>query len=126
MSYLQKDKVTDVTAVLKTIKKECNKSKNYRNTTGLRKEAVWLIAESELRAGRYKNMNSAWKTIHDACARRLRPQVANIKDFDNLVDQWLFKNSMQLKDVLLEHAESRLQRNEVDQCFEQGENRVSV
>jgi hypothetical protein len=126
MSYYQRDMVTDVVAVLKTIRDEFSKSKNYRNTTELRKEAVRLIAELELRARRYKNTDSAQKTIHDACARRLRPQVANIGDFDNLVDQWLRKNSMQLKDVLLGHAESRLQRSEVDQWFEQGENRISV
>ena len=126
MSYYQRDKVTDVMAVLKTIRDEFDKSKNYRNTTELRKEAVRLIAEVELRAKRYKNTDSAQKTIHDACARRLRPQVANIGDFDNLVDQWLRKNSMQLKDVLLGHAESRLQRSEVNQQFERGENRISV
>ena len=126
MSYYQRDKVTDVMAVLKTISGEFNKSKNYCNTTELRKEAVWLIAELELQARRYKNIDSAQKTIHDACARRLRPQVANIGDFDNLVDQWLRKNSMQLKDVLLGHAESRLQRSEVDKWFEQGENKISA
>lgn len=126
MSYYQRNKVTDVMAVLETIRDEFNKSKNYRNTTELRKEAVGLMAELELRARRYKNADSAQKTIHDACARRLRPQVANIRDFDNIVDQWLRKSSMQLKDILLGHAESRLQRSEVDQWFEQSEKRISV
>lgn len=126
MSYYQRDKVTDVMTVLKNIRDEFNKSKNYRNTSELRKEAVRLIAELELRAKRYKNTDSAQKTIHDACARRLRPQVANIGDFDNLVDQWLRKDSMQLKDVLLGHAGSHLQRSEVNQWFDHSEKRISV
>jgi hypothetical protein len=122
MSYHQRDKVTDVMAVLGTIKQEFKGRRNYRNTTELRKEAVRLVAESELRARRYKNENSAHKTIHDACARRLRPQVADIRDFDNFVDQWLRQDSMRLKDILLGHSESRLQRTEVDLWFRQSGN----
>jgi hypothetical protein len=120
MSCYQRDKVTDVIAVLGTIKQEFKGRSNFRNTTELRKEAVRLVAESELRARRYKNENSAQKTIHDACARRLRPQVGNIEDFDSLVDQWLRQDSMRLKAILLRHAESRSQRTQVDLWFNQG------
>lgn len=77
MSYYQRDKVTDVMAVLEAIRGEFTTRRNHRNTTELRKEAVRLVAESELRARRYKNADSALKTIHDACARRLRPQVGD-------------------------------------------------
>ena len=126
MTNAQKDKVTDVIAVLKTIKGEFETRYNYRNTTELRKEAVRLIAESELRARRYKNTNSAQKTIHDACARRLRPQVGNIEDSDNLVNQWLRQHSMRLRDILLGHSESRLQRTEVDQWFREVEKHKTV
>ena len=117
MSYYQRDKVTDVMAVLGTIRREFKARNSYRNTTELRKEAVRLVAESELGTGRYKNENSAQKTIHDACARRLRPQVVNVKDFDSFVDQWLRQGSTRLKDILLGHSENRLQRTEVDLWF---------
>jgi hypothetical protein len=89
MSPYQKDKVTDVMAVLRSIRSEFKKQNANRNTTELRKEAVRLVAESELRAKRYRNADSAHKTVHDACARRLWPKVAGIVDFDSLVDQWL-------------------------------------
>jgi len=118
----QNDKVTDVMAVLGKIKGEFRRRNSYRNTTELRKDAVRSIAESELRARRYKNEDSAKKTIHDACARRLRPQVANIAAFDSLVDQWLRQNSMRLKDILLGYLESRSQRAQVSRWFEQDEN----
>lgn len=120
MSY-QNDKVTDVMAVLTDIKGEFKRRNSYRNTTEMRKDAVRGVAESELRAKRYKNEASAQKTIHDACARRLRPEVANIADFDSLVDQWLRQRSMRLKDILLSHSKSRSQRAEVSQIFEQDE-----
>jgi len=114
----QNDKVNDVMAVLKTMRNEFRKTSDYRSSTELRKEAVKEVAEVELQEKRYKNQDSAFKTIHDACARRLRPQVSNIKDFDRLTDQWLRQNSMKLKDVLLSHSESRSQRAAVADFFE--------
>jgi hypothetical protein len=118
----QNDKVSDVMAVLRNIKEGFKRRNNYRDTTELRKDAVMVVAESGLRAGRYKNEDSALKSIHDACARRLRPQVVNIAEFDRLVDQWLRQNSMRLKDILLEHSESRSQRAQVSPWFGGEEN----
>ena len=57
------------------------------------------------------------KTIHDACARRLKPDVGNIKHFDKLADEWLHQNSMKLKDILLKHAESHSQQGVVTDFF---------
>jgi len=37
------------------------------------------VAETELRARRFLNRDSASKSIHDACARRME---GNIRDFD--------------------------------------------
>ena len=95
MSYYN-DKVTDVMDVLKNIREEYNKSKYSPNINELRKYAVRYVAESQLQLKRYKNDNSAQKTIHDACARRLKPEVLNIADFDILVDHWLRKGSLQV------------------------------
>jgi len=123
MSY-QNDKVTDVMAVLKTIKAVFKGRNNYLNTTELRRDAVRSVAESELRASpeRYNGEDSARKCIHDACARRLKPDVANIAVFDALLDKWLRQGSMQLRDILLRHSESRSQRVQVSQWFERDEN----
>ena len=115
---MQNDKVSDVMAVLSLMRDEFNKSPYHRNTTELRKEAVKIVAEKGLRANRFKNETSSINTIHDACARRLKPEVANISVFDNLADQWLRQKSMRLKDILLSHAESNSQRIIVNRYFE--------
>lgn len=106
----QKDKVSDVISVLAVMKEEFTRAPGYCSITELRKNAVREIAERELQARRYKNQDSASKTIHDACARRLGPDVTNIRTFDELANQWLRKKSVELKNILLKHSESRPQR----------------
>jgi len=83
----------------------------------LRKEAVKGLAENELRQKRYKNQSSAEKSLHDACARRLKPDIDNIKDFDGFVDQWLRQNSVRLKDILVKNTKSNMQRSLVADFF---------
>lgn len=117
MAINQKDKITDVIAVLGRIRDEYKRRINYGDTKELRKEAVKLVAEAELLARRYKNMDSAHKTIHDACARRLRPQVRNIADFDGLVDLWRRQGSTMIRDIFVAHSEYQQQRELVDQLF---------
>lgn len=112
-----KDKVSDVLAVLAIMKREIKKASYYRDIKELRMEAVQEVAEIELRANRYKNRDSALKTIHDACARRLRPDVQNIAVFDRLADQCLRHNSTKLKDILLLFSESYSQKAAVDEFF---------
>jgi hypothetical protein len=102
--FYWKDKLSDVIAVLTNMRNDLKRNANYRNTTELRKDAVNKFAESEFRAGRYKNLDSARKTVHDACARRLRPDVQDIGSFDELADQWLRNRSMKLIDILVEHS----------------------
>jgi hypothetical protein len=111
------DKVSDVLSILEIIRSECKRQFSYYNITELRKEAVKDMAKNELRQKRYKNKNSAEKSIHDACARRLKPDVDNIKDFDRLIDKWLQQNSMRLKDILIKHIGSRSQRFIVSEFF---------
>ena len=117
MAYYN-DKVTDVMGVLENIREEYNRSKYSHNINELRKYAVRCVAESQLQLKRYKNENSAQKTIHDACARRLRPEVLNIADFDSLVDQWLRKGSMRLKDILLINSENCSKKIQIGLFFE--------
>jgi hypothetical protein len=109
------DKVSDVLVVLGVMRGDVHE--NYRNSTERRKDAVNTVAESELLAGRYKNFYSARTTIHDACARRLKPDIQNIRDFDELTDQWLRENSMKLRDILLIHSKSQSQCMEIDAFF---------
>ena len=113
----RKDKVSDVVAILAIMRDEFNSRSSYYNCTELRKEAVKGLSENKLRQNRFKNQDSAEKSIHDACARRLKPDVGSIKDFDRLADQWLRQNSMRLKDILLKHSESSSQRSMVADFF---------
>jgi len=115
--HYRKDKVSDVLAVLAIMKKEIKKESYFRDITVLRQEAVQEVAEIELRAKRYKNRDSALKTIHDACARRLRPDVDNIAVFDRLADQGLRRSSSKLRDILLRHSKSFSQRASVNDFF---------
>ncbi|SHI77874.1 hypothetical protein SAMN02745216_00486 [Desulfatibacillum alkenivorans DSM 16219] len=106
--YYQKDKVSDIISVLMVMKHEFGK-KPYSDTSELRRDAVKEFAEREFRAGRYVSMNSAEKTVHDACARRLKPDVNGIKEFDEIADQWLHDESMRMAEILLNHSEDRSQ-----------------
>lgn len=118
MPYV-KDKVADIVAVLKIMRKEFNRQSGYKDTTELRKEAVQEFAGTQLRAKRFKNQDSANKTIHDACARRLKPDVDSIRAFDKFADEWLRRNSSKLKGILLKHSEFQSQRAMVNDFFDE-------
>ena len=111
------DKVSNIMAVLIVIKREFERTSNDCDFTELRKEAVKEVAETELNAKKYKNQRSSQNTIHDACTKRLKPDIDNVVDFDRVTEQWLRHNSMQLKDILLKHCKSRSQRDEVISFF---------
>ncbi len=109
------NKVSDVIAVLKVMRRKFKRTSNSCDFTELRREAVKDIAETEYSKGRFEHQDSALKTIHDACARRLKHYIA---DFDRLTELWLRQNSMQLKDILLKHSKSSSQCDEVTSFFE--------
>lgn len=115
---LQKDLVSDILEVLSIIKTSKEKSTKYVNITEVRKLSTEIVAEREFKKGRYRNYNSAKNTIHDALARRLRPDIENIEDFDNLVEQWFYKNSLELKDILLGHSVDSVQSSKVNKFFQ--------
>jgi hypothetical protein len=115
------DKVTDVLAILAVMKNNYHAASNdHPSTTSLRIDAVKGIALSELNLKRFKDINSAEKTIHDACARRLQPDIRDIAVFDKLAGQWLLDNSMILRDVLLIHAKSDSQHSDINSFFNSG------
>ena len=112
------DKVSDVMAVLMAIREKDRKRHSYRNFNELRKESIRNLAEFELRSGRYKNERSAVETIRDACARRLKPDITGIRNFDKLVDEWLHGDSMTFKAILLKNSKRSSQHAEVNRFFE--------
>jgi hypothetical protein len=113
----RKDKITDVLAVLAYMKKTIKAASSYREISELRKDAVQEVSAKEFHAGRYKNIDSASKTIHDACARRLRPDIDNISDFDMVADESLRKNSSKLQIILMTHSKSIEQLKLVNELF---------
>ncbi len=113
----RKDKITDILAVLAYMKKAIKSASSYRDISELRKDAVQEVSAIELHAGRYKNMDSASKTIHDACARRLRPDIDNISYFDKIVDESLRQNSSKLKVILMTHSKTVEQFKLVNELF---------
>jgi len=113
----EKDKVTDVLAVLKVVRREFNRTSGRRNITELRIRAKKDVAEIELSAGRYKDQRSAHYTIHDSYARRLQPDVQSAMHFDRLADDWLRQNSPRLKNILSKYSRSDSQRDLVDDFF---------
>jgi hypothetical protein len=115
---LRKDKVSDVIAVLNIMKELFRSASRYCITTEVRKVAVSEYAARELSVGRFKNVSSSVNTIHDACARRLRPDIDNIEEFDEFVDQWRHGKSTKLKEILLGNANGSSQRILVTRFFE--------
>ena len=112
-----RDKISDVMAVLSVMKQVHQRSIHYKNIPELRTEAINIIAERELSANRYKDLNSAMKTIHDACARRLKPDIENINAFDKLVEAWLKQKSVAVKDILFNHSNSHIQKERIRKFF---------
>ena len=63
------------------------------------------------------DQRSARNTIHDACTKRLKPDIGNIGVFDSLAEKWLVQGSMQLKNILLRCSKNSSQRDEVISFF---------
>lgn len=80
--------IEDVLDVLREIRSVDSEGKSGRSVMDLRLRAVQKVAKAELAKGRYKNWDSAEKTIHEACTRRLQ-KTLSAKGFDALVKNWL-------------------------------------
>ena len=115
--YYDRDKISDVIAVLTIIEKEYKKSLYIGNIRNFRILATEVIAEKEFKNKRFLNPRSAKNTIHDAMARRLRPDIKNIKEFDKLTTAWLSKGSVELKDTLQGHSNDRVEKSQLDTFF---------
>lgn len=121
---LQRTYIEDVLEVLREIQNisSANK-KGHQLGSFLRMEAVRTVANRELRHSRFKNFNSAQKSIGDACSRRLRPAITNIGDFDRAVEQWLSGNPEVLRSILLPKTDSVQHRNELESLLNKVDSR---
>jgi hypothetical protein len=112
------DQLVDIVMVAMEAKAQRKKARAFVPTDELRRDAVRAYAEQEYRKKRFKTMDSAEKSIHDACSRRLKPDVTSIDDFDRLLEGWLKKGSRSLAQVLYRHAKTQEQRELVRVFFD--------
>lgn len=116
MSY-RKDKIFDILAVLGAMRKSSGTGTTFLNIKEIRIQSINEVAKAEFEKGRYKNMYSAYKTIIDACTRRLKPDINSIFVFDILADKWIHRNSAELKEILLKHSRNSYQKNALRDFF---------
>lgn len=101
--FLSRPVFEDVAEVMK-IFRLITAGKNIENivsTTDFRRMAIQEVADREFKKGRFKNTDSAEKSIHDACSRRIG---IHANDFDEALKQWLLGNNAILKSILIRHS----------------------
>ena len=111
------DKIIDILFVLNKIFNEINGSNENIKVNEVRLGAVKNIAKTELENNRFKDFRSAKNSIHDACVRRLRPNISKVTEFDQLIELWINQNSSQLQDILIKHATNDIQRHMISDFF---------
>ena len=113
-----RDKIDDVLFVLKEIFNEIKGSIGNIKATEIRRKAVKSVARTELaKKSRFKDFDSAKKSIHDACVRRLR--IDRVGEFDELIELCINQNSSQLQDILIKHATNKVQRSMISDFFKE-------
>ena len=80
--------IEDVLDVLREIRSVDSAGRSGRSVKDVPLQAVQKVAKAELVKGRFKNWDSAEKSIHDACTRRLQKNLS-AEEFDALVKRWL-------------------------------------
>lgn len=115
------DQFVDIVMIAYETKRESQRAGTNVAIAELRRDAVIAYAETQFTAGRYKNLESARNTLHDAVTRRLQPDVGSIEDFDKLLNGWLRKGSGRLAKVLRKHARTAQHRELIRLFFAQGE-----
>ncbi len=78
--------IEDVVGVLREIRSTDSAGRSGCSVKDVRLQAVQKVAKAELSKGRFKNWDSAEKSIRDACTRRLS---ITVEKFDTLVESWL-------------------------------------
>lgn len=89
--------IEDVLDVLREILTVYSASGSGCSVSDVRLEAVRKVATRELAGHRFKNRDSAERSIHDACTRRLK---LSAPAFDARVNRWLSGDPVELHSLL--------------------------
>ncbi len=101
-------KIDQLIEVIEEIKEEFKLNPNTRDISSLRLQATAAITA---RIIRHKT------TIPDKFIRGLRPDINSTSGFDRLLEQWLFNNLPELKNILLKHATTESDRKKILNAF---------
>lgn len=114
------DKFVDIAMIAATARQMHADAYAFVPIDEIRRDAIHKVAEDQFRGGRYKSLESAEKTLHDACVKRLKPEVNSIEEFDALLEKWIRKGSTDLADALKRKATHPAQRELIRVFFEKG------
>ena len=94
---MQRPVIVDVLDVLQEVRKIHSGPGAGWSASRLRQEAVEAVASRELGQRRFSNKDSARKSIHDACSRRLNLKIV---EFDSAVDRLLSGDPGRMETIL--------------------------
>ena len=111
------DKIADILSVLQKIKTAFEESHGSADITKIRREAIKSVANEQLTRNRFVDFDSAKKSIHDACVRRLKPAISKVAQFDQVITMWLCSDSCDLKTIILKNASTQFNARKIEQFF---------
>ncbi len=94
---MQRPVIVDVLDVLQELRRIHSGPGAGWRASRLRQKAVEAVASRELGQRRFANMDSAQKSIHDACSRRLHRKIS---EFDTAVDRLLSGDPSRMEAIL--------------------------
>lgn len=113
------DQFVDLVMIAAEARQQKKKARSFVATADLRMDAIRALAERDHKSGRFKNLDSAEKTLHDACTKRLKPDIRSIEDFDRLLERWLRGDGRPISQVLKRHARNEQHRGLIRVFFEE-------
>jgi hypothetical protein len=116
------DQCVDIVMIAMEARRLRSESLSFVSVDKLRQSAIRGFGETEYQRGRFKTLDSAIKTLHDACVRRLSPEVGSVGEFDGFLGEWLSGKSNRLAMVLVRHARTEAHRELIRTFFEQQPN----
>lgn len=111
------DKIGDILSVLQKIKTAFEVSNSKADIAQIRREAIKSVANEQLTKNRFSDFDSAKKSIHDACVRRLKPDISTVVQFDQLITMWLCSDSIDLKTIILKNASTQFNVSKIEHFF---------
>lgn len=96
---MSRSRIEDILDVMKEMRKKFSNLGGSHQMGRLRQESIKQVAHRELQSGRFKNRDSAEKSIHDACTRRLR-KIEDTYNFEHAVKEWLYGNPEKIRKAI--------------------------